>query len=205
MPVLEILQLRVKEGISSTDPSILRSMQTVRSGLEKRITATESRFYQCIEDPTLIYIFGIWQSVAAHEAFLASPEKHDILKPQEGIFQANWMIHIPISSMADMPFDAPVMAIARMHVKSGDHVAEFNRMLPKRLLVMKEGNQPWKMVTEWRCDSKPGQQEMDFLIGCESLTVHDAVIDGVGEDPGCTCLRDYLESKDIMHAKNMER
>lgn len=74
MPILEVCQLRLKEGVSVTDESLLKNLSTVRSIIE-----TNSQFYHCIEDPSLIYILGMWSTLQTHQNFLASPEKKTIL------------------------------------------------------------------------------------------------------------------------------
>src|SRR4051812_38878765 len=97
MPVLEVTQLRLK-GISAADQSLLDSLDAVRS-----ILKTNSRFYHCIEEPSLIYILGIWPSLAAHRAFLDSPECHEILGPQEELLEFQWSLHMELDAMVSLP------------------------------------------------------------------------------------------------------
>lgn len=80
-------------------------------------------------------------SLAAHKAFIVPPEKPEILKPQDGLLDFNWMLHIPISSMSNVPLDATVMAIARLHVM-GEHVTEFTRITQKYLHLVEEASKP---------------------------------------------------------------
>jgi len=73
MPVVEITQLRLK-GLLTDDPLLLDSLSLVRDKLQ-----TDSRFFSCIEDPSLVYIFGFWESLDAHLQFLASPARDEVL------------------------------------------------------------------------------------------------------------------------------
>lgn len=71
MAVIEILQLRLKDGVAASDPTLLSVLQSVREQVK-----THSRFYNCIEDSSLFYIFGDWESLEGvtrgNKEFLAS-------------------------------------------------------------------------------------------------------------------------------------
>ena len=107
--------------------------------------------------------------------------------------------------MDDIPFDAPVMAIARLHIMGGEHLTEFNRITQKHLHVVEEGSKPWKIVAETRCDSEPGKQELIMLTGWESAVAHHAFIEKARQDPEYASARDHMESRDVKHATNMEK
>jgi hypothetical protein len=80
-------------------------------------------------------------SLAAHKAFIIPPEKSEILKPQEGLVDFNWMLHILISSMSNVPLDATVMAISRLHV-TGEYVTEFTRITQMYLHLVEASKPP---------------------------------------------------------------
>ncbi|KAH9219282.1 hypothetical protein DL95DRAFT_384718, partial [Leptodontidium sp. 2 PMI_412] len=120
--ILEICQLKVKSNLSPSDPSLLKVLSKARTELKERVHNTNSRFYQCIEDPTLIYILGVWPSLARHTEFLKTPEKSDILDSQEDLFDFGWILHLEIGErgMDELPLEAPVMAITRLFMKDGE-------------------------------------------------------------------------------------
>jgi heme-degrading monooxygenase HmoA len=202
MSVLEILRLRVKHGISPTDPAILSSLITVRSNLRSKVTDTNSKFYQCVEDPSLIYVFGIWPSLEAHKAFLSSPSKSAILAPQDDLVDFNWMLHIPLSDMEDLPLDAPVLSIARMQpFGGGERLVEFTDVIEKYIRLAT----PWKRVDRWRVDCEEGKKELVLLSGWESIDSHESFTSGVRRDHSqYASAMGHLEKGEIKHARNME-
>lgn len=108
MPVTELAILPLTHRLTKECPilptHLLQKLQTAKSVLE---TASRHSFYyfQQVEDPSIIYILGSWESVTAHWEFLPSPEnqemlellKDDIVMPGEGvsdvlIVERSWMI-----------------------------------------------------------------------------------------------------------------
>jgi hypothetical protein len=78
-PVLEITLLRLASSQSSpSNANILSILQHVRSLLAKKVNTTHSRFFRGVDDPTLVYILGVWPSIETHKEFLAN----EILKTE---------------------------------------------------------------------------------------------------------------------------
>jgi hypothetical protein len=67
MPVLELLP-RLRPGISAADPTLIPNLSTIRS-----LVGTNSLFYLCIEDPSLIYILGQWASLTVKKVLSLAP------------------------------------------------------------------------------------------------------------------------------------
>ncbi len=167
MLVLELTQLRLLKGLSATDPVLLHSLSLVRESLQ-----TKSRFYRCIEDPTLIYILGLWPSLAAHQHFLASPQRDQVLGPQEDMLQFCWTVHMELDQMASLPLDAPVLAIQRWDV-CGDYVDAFNQAATKHLRLLEESHS-FKVRRGWRCDAPTGSHEALIFSGWDNAQAHAA-------------------------------
>jgi hypothetical protein len=163
MPVLEVTQLRLKSLIAD-DPALLQSLSTVRDKLH-----TSSQFYNCIEDPTLIYILGIWPSLDAHLEFLASPARDEVLGPQEDILAFCWTIHVELGGMGLLPLDAPVLAIERMCVR-GDCVEAIDQAVTRHTQELR-GSHP-KTTHGWRCDAAPTIHEAVLFTGWEAAQAH---------------------------------
>lgn len=205
MPVLEICLLKVKPSISPTSPLLLTSLQKVRTTLATRITNTASRFYQSLEDPTEIYILGIWPTLAAHHTFLASPEKAEILDAQQDLLDFGWILHIPIESMDEVPFDAPVMAITRLFVK-GEHVRRYKEVGAKYREKVVEGTKPFRIVNGWRVDGEEGRLENVILTGWETREAHFEFTAAMVEKfPEYGTVKDCCEGMELSHCVNMEK
>ena len=200
MPILEVCQLRLKDGVSATDGSLLKNLSTVRS-----IIKTNSQFYHCIEDPSLIYILGMWPTLQTHQNFLASPEKKKILGTQDDQLEFQWMLHMELDSMSSLPLDAPVIAIARHFIKDGKHVEEYNRIVKNHKSTIVEATEPYKVVDGWRCDSEPGKQEALMFTGWDTVDSHMAFIEKARENKEYASVHENYGGMEVRHARNMER
>ncbi len=167
MPILEILAVRLRDGVSPTDPSLLKNLSDVRSYVQ-----SNSNFYHCIEDPSIIYIIGQWASLETHKKWLVSPERDDVLKPQEDQLSLFWMIHMnaPEKGIEGLPLKAPVMSVARLFVKS-EHEEEFYRIATSQRVGLVEYAKPYPVVDGWRIDPEEGQKEFVVITGWESVKV----------------------------------
>jgi hypothetical protein len=205
MSVLEICQLRIKDGLSTDDPSVLQSLIEVRSMLKSKITNTNSRFYQCIEDPTLIYIFGVWPSVSSHENFRSSPARPEILAPQEDVLDFGWITHMPLPGMESLPLDAPVMSLARFFVKGGDDHVEFQKVLDKSRAKIVDATRPYTVVDGWSCDAEPGKHEALVFTGWASTKDHEEITaEAVLLDPEYGTVRMLSDGFEVKIMSDME-
>ncbi|OCL14874.1 hypothetical protein AOQ84DRAFT_308182 [Glonium stellatum] len=199
MPILEVCQLRLKDGVSATGESLLKNLSTVRS-----ILKTNSQFYHCIEDPSLLYILGMWPSLKTHQKFLASPEKKTILGIQDDQLEFQWMLHMELDSMSSLPLDAPVMAIARLFIKGGEHVEEYNQIIRNHRSTIVEATQPYKVADGWRCDSEPGKHEALMFTGWNAVDSHKAFIVKARENAEYASVRENYEGIEVRYARNLE-
>jgi hypothetical protein len=164
MPVLEITQLRLK-GITVADSTLLENLSTIRDKLQ-----TNSVFYCCIEDPTLIYIFGLWHSLNAHLDFLASPTRDAVLGPQADILDFRWTIHQELDAMTSLPLNAPVLAIERLLVQ--EHcVHAFNQAIIRHAGLLQDSTSA-KVTHGWRCDTPARTHEAIIFSGWKDTETH---------------------------------
>jgi hypothetical protein len=164
MPVLEITQLRLK-GITVADSALLKNLSAVRDKLQ-----TNSVFYCCIEDPTLVYIFGIWHSLDAHLEFLASSTRDAVLGPQADILDFEWTVHQELDGVASLPLNAPILAIERLLVQ-GWCVLTFEQAVTRHARLLQE-NHSTETIHGWRCDAPAGTHEAIIFSGCKDKKSH---------------------------------
>ena len=83
MPVSEIAVLPLSQPITKDNPTlpepIIQKLKQAKEVLETG-SGYPFRIFQQIEDPSTVYILGLWDSVAAHTTFLASPENTGLLE-----------------------------------------------------------------------------------------------------------------------------
>jgi heme-degrading monooxygenase HmoA len=203
MPVLEILLLKTKPSIPPTSPLILTSLQTVRSLLAAKIHATQSHFYRTTEDASKIYILGLWPSLSAHQAFLASPLRKEILAPQEELLDFVWCVHVQVSGWEDVPIGAPVVSIARIKVKGGEE-GRHESVTGKYEGRLREAT-GWGVVSGWVLD-EGGERENVVITGWRTREEHLEFGRGMGEEfEDYRALREGWESVDVGHGKDMEQ
>jgi hypothetical protein len=193
MPALVMAQLRLK-GLTADDPTLLQSLSTVR-----RKPHTSSQFYNCIDDPTLIYILGIWLSLDAHLKFLASPARDDVLGPQEDMLDFCWTIHIEFDGMSLLPLDASVLAIERMRV-GGEYVEAFDRAIIRHTEEL-QGSHRSKVAHGWRCDAAPGSHEAVLSTGWETAQAHATL----AFEKSTAAIDKQYETMQVIYAWNLER
>ncbi|KAF2796803.1 hypothetical protein K505DRAFT_202543, partial [Melanomma pulvis-pyrius CBS 109.77] len=167
MSVLEVTQLRLRGG-DVADHTLLQNLSAVRATLQ-----TNSHFYSCIEDPSLLYILGLWPSLEAHHAFLASPARDEVLGPQEQQLEFRWTLHMPLDAMQSLPLDAPVLAITRL-VVGHDAVDAYGQAAAKDRQPTVEATRPFNVLHGWRCDAAPGRREALQFTGWETVQAHAA-------------------------------
>lgn len=207
MPILEVCQLKIKPHLCNSDPSLLAALQKARTELREKVVDTESRFYRCIEDPTLIYILGVWPSLDRHKEFLTSPYKDEILDSQDELFDFQWIIHTNLNdpSMKAVPIQAPVMGIARLMIKP-ERVEAYQAIVDKYGAFVEEGTRPYKGFVEWRIDCEEGKFEQVFLTGWQAEGDHAEFTKKTREEhPEYAGVRDKYEGMDVKHARDMER
>ncbi|KAH7548973.1 hypothetical protein BM1_10746 [Bipolaris maydis] len=194
MPVLEVTQLRLKE-LSADDPALLESLQTVRAELQ-----TGSHFYNCIDDPSLIYILGTWPSLDAHIDFLASPSKDHILGPQEKMLQFCWTLHVELGGVDWLPLDAPFLAIERISV-SKESTWVFDEAVQRHAQQL-QGSHPFKLAHGWRCDAARNHHEAIVFSAWQTPQAHVAFAakdsqDGQYKTLQMTCARNL--EREVVH------
>lgn len=174
MSVLEVCQLTLKDGTSMTDSALLANLQEVRS-----IIKTNSRFYEDLSDHSRLYILGIWPSLAAHDEFLESPRKNEILGKQQNQTNFGWILHLnwPKEGIDVLPLDAPVLVIERYWfpddvggelagIENGLALAGYKAGAFERYALYRFG-------MAWRCAEEIKEQnEFIIISGWDSVELH---------------------------------
>ncbi|KAF9693564.1 hypothetical protein EKO04_008172 [Ascochyta lentis] len=197
MPVVEITQLRLK-GLTVDEPELLKSLSLVRSKLQ-----TNSRFFSCIEEPSLIFIFGVWPSLDAHLEFLASPARDEVLGPQEDMLDFQWTVHLELDTITSLLFDVPFIAIERLKVDAG-HVDAYDQAIEEHVRGL-QTIEFFNVTHGWRCDMPTDSHEAVVVTSSTSTSPHSTFAGGhTGLGPDGDDKGPYQEIS-IHHARNLER
>ncbi|KIW05841.1 uncharacterized protein PV09_03045 [Verruconis gallopava] len=166
MGALEITLLHLKPGTEAAQDSLLENLRSVRAQLN-----TNSRFYLDRGRPTSIFIFGLWPTMEAHKAFLASPECGRILGPQEAQTEFAWGLHVAdVSTMDDLPLDSKIMYLHLLEVQEAEEVAldgALSHVLHKFERMVGDAGNP--VVCKNALDAAPGNVGRCVIHGNEEL------------------------------------
>lgn len=123
MGVLELTLLHLKPGTKPSDSNLLHNLRTIRTQLK-----TNSRFFVDTDSspqPTNLFILGLWPTLQAHHNFLASPERDEVLRPQEQQTAFQWSVHLEnVESMDNLPLDGKDLIIRRLVFSDGRDAAK---------------------------------------------------------------------------------
>lgn len=198
MPILEVTQLRLKK-LPTDGPELLRSLSIVRDKLQ-----TNSRFYSCIQDPSILYILGIWPSLGSHLDFLASPARNEILGPQEDMLEFQWTVHIDCNGMSSLPLDAPILVIERLRVKECG-IAALDQAATRHTQLLK-GSSPFRVAYGWCIDADSQEPEALVISGqdTQSHITFTTRQKRLGDNDYATFNGQYEELL-VHHTRNLER
>ena len=142
--------------------------------------------------------------MSAHHAFLDSPQKSEILLPQEDLLDFNWVMHMPLPSMESLPLDTHVMSIARFFFRGEENPAEYQKVMDKYRHRIIEATKSHKMVDGWRCDAEPGTREALVFTGWESKQAHDDYTTKTLDDSEYASVKNLCDGREVRHVRNME-
>jgi hypothetical protein len=196
MAVLEITQLRLRR-VAADDPALIESLSAVREKLH-----TSSQFYNCIKDPELIYILGLWPNLEAHLKFLDSPARDEVLGPQEDMLQFCWTVHVELAGMHVLPLKAPILAIERLRFRKAC-IESCERGVTKYAQRL-QGNHPFRVAHGWRCDAQEIHEALVFT-GWEIAQAHVTLASNVDDDNDIAALHELSETTQIIRGRNLER
>lgn len=217
MPVTEFAILPLthpltKEHISLPFP-LIEKLKTARSALE---TASKHPFhyFQQIEDPSIIYIIGKWDSPAAHAKFLPSPEnqrllemlKDDIVAVNEDPDKRMSMWHLDVDVFDTVEgnekwvFEAPVISCTRHFIQKEKREA-FEKRTSEVRYLLGEFTRPYKVVGGWRIEKESAEKEEWVLFSRFDSVDHHM---NFAKTEGFAKYREIVEGFEHRHLRAIE-
>lgn len=197
MPVTEFAILPLTHPLTKENPSLpstlIQKLKTARTVLE---TASKHSFhyFQEVEDPSVIYIIGKWDSPTTHGIFLPSPEnqrlleglKDDVVMQHEdpgkkiSMWHLDTDVFIVPASKEELKaeenlkwvFTAPVVSCNR-HFVPKDKKDGFEKKFNEVRYLLEEFTKPYFVVGGWRIEKESEEKEEWVLFsGFESVEHH---------------------------------
>jgi quinol monooxygenase YgiN len=169
MTILEVCKRVLKDGITATDPSLLKILPEVRSAI-----GADYVYYTSIEDPTVFFTLGVWASMDAYNTFFNSPEHATTLAPLDRFSSTSWIEHMDFGSktIADLPTTAPVMTVTRAFLKGGKNPEEYYEKISSLKAPIEEETVPWPTVFSWTVDTTEDLHKWLMFVGWRSKKHH---------------------------------
>ncbi|KAL6708408.1 hypothetical protein ACN47E_002671 [Coniothyrium glycines] len=187
MPITEIALLGLLPG-ASIDDVHLRSKLARAKSLMQNYTGRSFYYFQQLEDPSQLYIFGEWDSLEQHmEDFIPGPENQAILALLKDDLGVEWLQHIdtPHTNLSLPKTDAQktqalegqlMWNITRHWVKDGcreSFTQALSEGMPELGVLATEGIS----AGGWRVDKENGKDEFVMLSPWKSMEQCSEVVD----------------------------
>ncbi|KAF2497918.1 hypothetical protein BU16DRAFT_580486 [Lophium mytilinum] len=221
MTITELALLRLLPPTTSTTPSLLSALANAKTVME---SYTHHRFHilQQVEDPTLLYILGEWDSLTQHmEGFIPSATNQALLTSLHGIVEVVSLTHYDVP-LTQLPVpDAVekkgrrgngngkgVVSIARHFVKAGQK-GKFEEAFEANKGELQEYVAPGVCGWGWRVDrekEEEGQGEREEFVLFSPWESVDAHV-GFGKTEAFeryAGFREWIDGADVKHARVLE-
>lgn len=190
MTVTEVAIIPLTHPITKDNPtlpeSLIRKFKTAKAILE---SASGHKFYhfQQIEDPSITYVIGQWDSVATHYEFISSEENQKLLElfktditSSEDRNMALWHLDANISainpsSQEESVFSAPAISCNR-HFVPVEKKESFASKFQEVRGLLEDYTKPFKVVGGWRIEKEldEGKEREEWVLfsGFENMDHH---------------------------------
>lgn len=190
MPVSEIAILPLTHSITKDNPalpeSVIQHLKQAKQVLEAA-SGYAFHMFQQIEDPSVVYITGLWDSAEAHNKFLPSPENQQLLElvKDDVRFEGDralqmWHIDQDVftldpSSGLKSTFAAPAISLNRHFVpkdKREGFIAKFQEIRS----ILEAFTNPVRVIGGWRIEKEEvdgkEREEWALFSGFNSVDHH---------------------------------
>lgn len=188
MPVTEVAIIPLAHSLTTSNPTL--SAPLIQKWLTSRhamhaATGNEFYYFQQIEDPSILYIIGKWDSPTAHSEFIAGTEnqrlldllKDDIVIHGEGE-KGMRMWHLDaecFTPSSKLLLGAKAISFNR-HFVPKEKKAEFEKKFAEVKGLLEEYTKPYPVVGGWRIEKETvdgvERDEWDLFSGFESVEHH---------------------------------
>jgi hypothetical protein len=133
MAIIELAHVKLLGGISTSDPGLRQNMQKVTDVIEG-YNHLKTLFYVEVEDPSILYVVGAWESQDQHrKGFNGSRDQDKILELVKDQMDIDWMYYVDVEQSA-IPLDAPILEIKKYTLRANADKQMFNKALAEERL-----------------------------------------------------------------------
>lgn len=207
MTITELALLRLLPPTLADDAPLRSKLSHAKAVMENY---TGNRFYylQQVEDPSLLYIVGEWESLDQHmNDFIPSAENQALLESLKDDLTVDWLIHFD-SSPSALPIseskspDLRVFSVNRHFVKEGEKDG-FQETFDTNRHYLQDFITEGTIGGGWRVDKEEGKEEFILFSPWTAVDQHFAF----AKTDGFTKygkIKDFIDGAEIKHAKLLE-
>jgi hypothetical protein len=192
MAIIELAHVKLLGGISISDPFLRQNMQKVTEVIEG-YNHLKNLFYVEVEDPSILYVIGAWESQEQHQrGFNGSLDQDKILELVKDQMDIDWMYYVDVEQ-SKIPLDAPVLEIKKYTLSSNANKQTFNKALAAEMLDLEaraEGS-----VGGWNLPKSDGEEAVWVQFSGWKLV--DDHPKGAGDN---RAMEGLVEMIDVKHA-----
>jgi quinol monooxygenase YgiN len=213
MTITEVALLHLASSVTIEDAN-LRSVLAQAKAVMQDYTGNTFYYFQQIEDPSYVYIFGEWESLDQHmNHFIPSAANQALLESLKDKATVDWLLHANVAH-ADLPLPRTddemaearrgerVLSVGRHFVKEGKKEA-FQKTIEANKHYLQDYITKGTMGGGWRIDVEGGKDEWVLLCPFTNVQQHlDFAKTEAFEH--YAQIRDYIDGAEIKHAKLLD-
>ncbi|KAH8804639.1 hypothetical protein F5884DRAFT_680955 [Xylogone sp. PMI_703] len=205
-----ILHLSTPPQEGKLPAAFLERLTTAKQVLDKA-SGYNFHFFQQVEDPSLVYIIGRWESVAAHGVFLPSDEnkrlldllKDDIDIPSIILYHLETDVY-DISEEADKKqvFEAPTISCNRHFVPAAKKEG-FIKTFQEVKGLLQDFTNPFKVIGSWRIEKESEDKEEWVLFSGFNSVEHHYEFPKTEEFAKYREIVNFVDGFEVKHLKSI--
>ncbi|KAF2463391.1 uncharacterized protein BDR25DRAFT_307829 [Lindgomyces ingoldianus] len=211
MAITEIALLRLLPPTNANDASLCTKLSHAKDVMEKY---TGRRFYylQQVEDPSLLYIIGEWDSLDQHmNNFIPSGDNQAVLESLKNELTVDWLLHIdaphsalplPKGTSGTTGGGPQLWSIGRHFIKTVEK-GKFKETFESHKHFLQDYVTEGTIGSGWRVDPEEGKDE--FVLWCPWKEVEQhyefATTEGFQK---YSKIKEYVDGTEIKHAKLLD-
>ncbi len=161
MAISEIGLLRLKPSASLEDPEIQKRLADIKSHLSS-FTGHEFYYFRQVQDPSLLYLLGQWESLESHyKGMHGSEEWKKGVMEMSNYFAFQWMAHYDFQLASLKPDAGSIMEVRRFLMKTNARAA-FDKHA-KAIETEAIGDKD-SLVSGWKVDAKEDNEEYAVIL-----------------------------------------
>jgi len=197
MAVTELALLRLAPNLTLQNPSLLANL---RKALKTMASFSCRPFYYLhqVEDPSLIYILGQWESLEQHyNQFIPSKGNQELLEEMKDQISVEWLMHLDVP-VESVDLKAGCLSVGR-HTVLTEKRDRFLKTFEEKRKYLDEYSTEGTAAGGWKLDKKEGESE-EFVLFAPWKEVQQhmdfAKTDGFKEYGK---IREFIEGFDVKH------